>query len=504
MASTKNNLVIAYCRYSSDNQRDESIDAQVRAIKEFCSRNGYILDRVYADEARTATTDNRPQFQQIFRDITPNRYHALIVHKLDRFARDRYDSAHYKRKLKECGMRLISVVEHLDDSPESIILESVLEGMSEYYSKNLAREVMKGMRETAYQGKHVGGVPPLGYAVNQNQEYEVNPTEAVIVRTIFNMYDMGFSYSNIRDDLNMKGHKTRQGKPFTISSFHDLLKNPKYKGDFVFNQTASKAPSGKRNNHALKELDDIIYIKDRIPPIVEADLWERVNRKMTGRKQNGAKKAKNVYLLSGIIECGECHGAMCGNTRICGRNKTPYASYECVSRRREKNCQAKSIGKEYIEAQILSYLADSFFTEENVQCLTQKLYSFSQSSKAELDTDIPVFRTRLKEVEEKMKNIMDAIANGFYSPAMNETMKELESDKNTLIGLISELEAKQNRRVFSEDEIRHYIMKDKDIKDKSPEEQKAIIQTYIEKVEIFHDHVDMHMIVDLNVLCMEK
>ena len=307
-----NKHVIAYCRYSSDNQRDESIDAQIRAIKEFCNRNDYILDHVYVDEARSATTDSRPQFQQIFKDLIPGKHYALVVHKLDRFARDRYDSAHYKRKLKEAGMRLISVIEHLDDSPESIILESVLEGMSEYYSKNLSREVMKGMRETAYQGKHVGGVPPLGYAVNQNQEYEISPAESVIVRTIFEMYDMGYSYSKIRDHLNTRGHKTRQGKPFSISSFHDLLKNPKYKGDFFFNQTASKFPSGKRNNHAMKEADEIIYIKDRIPAIVNVDLWDRVNKKMNNRKQNGAKKAKNVYMLSGIIECGECHGAMCG------------------------------------------------------------------------------------------------------------------------------------------------------------------------------------------------
>ncbi len=133
----------AYCRFSSDHQREESIDAQIRAIRDYCGRNRITLEKIYRDEARSATTDDRPSFQQMFSDIKEYPCDLVIVHKLDRFSRDRYDSAFYKRKLKERGIRLVSVLENIDGSPESIILESVLEGMSEYYSRNLAREVQK-------------------------------------------------------------------------------------------------------------------------------------------------------------------------------------------------------------------------------------------------------------------------------------------------------------------------------------------------------------------------
>ena len=126
-----------YARYSSDNQREESIEAQVRAIKEYADKNGIIITKVYTDEAKSATTDNRPKFLEMIKDSEFRLFDAVIVHKLDRFSRDRYDSAYYKRVLKKNGVRLISVLEHLDDSPESIILESVLQGMAEYYSKNL-------------------------------------------------------------------------------------------------------------------------------------------------------------------------------------------------------------------------------------------------------------------------------------------------------------------------------------------------------------------------------
>ena len=146
---------VAYARYSSDNQREESIDAQVRAIKEFCKKEKIDLIKIYKDEAKTATTDDREDFLNMISDSSYKNFDAVIVHKLDRFARNRYDSAFYKKKLKENGARVISVLEYLDDSPESVILESVLEGMAEYYSKNLSREVMKGMKETALQCKHL-------------------------------------------------------------------------------------------------------------------------------------------------------------------------------------------------------------------------------------------------------------------------------------------------------------------------------------------------------------
>ncbi|MDE5771425.1 MAG: recombinase family protein [Ruminococcus sp.] len=161
--------VALYARFSSDNQRSESIDAQVRAMSNFCKQNHWQIVATYTDEARSATTDNRPQFQQMISDSSKGIFEIVLVHKLDRFSRDRYDSAIYKKRLKKNNVRLCSVLERMDDSPESIMMESVLEGMAEYYSKNLSREVMKGMNETALQCKHTGGCTPLGYDLDENK-----------------------------------------------------------------------------------------------------------------------------------------------------------------------------------------------------------------------------------------------------------------------------------------------------------------------------------------------
>ena len=133
----------------------------------FCEKSGITVVREFCDHAKSATTDDRPEFQNMIDSAKGGDFDLAIVHKLDRFSRNRYDSAYYKRELKKCGVTLMSVLENLDDSPESIILESVLEGMSEYYSKNLAREVMKGMRESAMECRYVGGFIPYGFQVNK-------------------------------------------------------------------------------------------------------------------------------------------------------------------------------------------------------------------------------------------------------------------------------------------------------------------------------------------------
>lgn len=221
----------AYARFSSDNQKEESIDAQLRAIHEYAQREGVTIIGVYKDEAKSATTDKRPEFQRMIQDCKRKEVKAIIVHKLDRFSRDRFDSAYYKRELRQCGVRLISVLERLDDSPESIILESVLEGMAEYYSKNLAREAMKGMKETAYQCKHTGGIPPLGYALNEDKTYRLEPGEAEIVKLIFQLYASGKGYADIIDVL--KPYRTKTGNVFAKNSLSAILRNEKYTGTFV-------------------------------------------------------------------------------------------------------------------------------------------------------------------------------------------------------------------------------------------------------------------------------
>ena len=186
--------VACYARYSTSMQREESISAQLRAMKKFCADNGWKIVGRYVDEAYSATTDKRPQFQQMIADSNKREFDIVLVHKLDRFARNRYDSSLYKQKLRKNGVKLCSVLERLDSSPESILLEGLLESINEFYSANLARESMKGMKENAYKCLFNGGCPGLGYDIDESQHYVINEQEAKAVMLIFSMYLCDYSY----------------------------------------------------------------------------------------------------------------------------------------------------------------------------------------------------------------------------------------------------------------------------------------------------------------------
>lgn len=220
--------VVMYARYSSDNQRSESIDAQIRAMTKYCEQNKLQIVEKYIDEAKSGmSSDKRPEFMQMIADSSKHIFDIVLVHKLDRFSRNRYDSAIYKNELKKNGVKVYSILENLDSSPESVILEALLEGMSEYYSKNLAREVMKGLKENALQCKHTVGSPPLGYDVDPDGHLVINESEAEAVRIIFDRFSKGLSYDTIIAELNRKGYLTKQGLPFQRNSLYSILTNEK-------------------------------------------------------------------------------------------------------------------------------------------------------------------------------------------------------------------------------------------------------------------------------------
>lgn len=486
---------VIYARYSSDNQSELSIDAQIRAIKEFADRERIQIVKIYTDEARSATTDDRPQFLQMIKDSELGIFDTIIVHKLDRFSRNRYDSAFYKRQLKLNGVRLMSVLENLDDSPESIILESVLEGMAEYYSANLGREVMKGMKERALECKHVGGRVPLGYDVTPNKDYVINEKEAEIIRLIFTMYADGHGYGTIIDTLSKLGYTTKTGGEFKKNSLHDLLKNEKYRGVYTFNKTI-KLVNGKRNRRKIKDNDEIIRIENGMPRIISDEIWERVRLKMNENKRAPAtNKAKETYLLSGKIYCGECGERLVGNRRKSGQSKTLYVSYDCSA---GKKCNLKSIKKEYIEELVIDELERKIFSPEAIEKLSKKILEYANSQQTEIKSDIVKIEKELNETQKQISNIVNAIANGMFHESMKSKMDILESKKSQLTLDLNEANLQAEINSPTIDMIKKYLQKDSDIKNKSLDEQKKIIQTFVSKVIVNHDNINVEFVVDLN------
>lgn len=425
--------VVSYSRYSSDNQREESIEAQQRAILKYCEDKGYELVDHYIDMALSATNDNRPEFQRMIQDSKKKRFQGVVVHKLDRFARNRYDSAIYGHRLQENGVKVISVLENLDDSPESIILRSVIEGYNEYYSINLARETMKGLKENAYTARHNGGIPPYGYDVGPDKKYVINEKEAEAVRLIFKLYLEGHGYGEIGSILTKLGYKTKTGKDFGKNSCFDILGNEKYTGVYVYNKRASTKKGVKQNrNHKPEE--EIIRVDGGMPAIISKKDFEKIRVKREQNKRSAGRfKAQEKYLLSGLVVCGKCGGAMNGTRNYSGRSKTLRVVYECSRRKRDKTCDAKSVRRDDLENAVFEKIKDDIYSRKNEDNFLLHVQSKVDSSYQEKINQHRVMGENLKEVEDQLEKIVNAITSGMDPMLFVERSNKLQKEKEAIL-----------------------------------------------------------------------
>lgn len=419
------NKAALYARYSSDNQRSESIDAQLRAMQNYCQQNHILIVETYIDEAKSAITDHRPSFQKMIADSKYHQFNIVLVHKLDRFARNRYDSAVYKRELKKNGVSVYSVLENLDDSPENIMMESVLEGMSEYYLQNLAREVMKGMRETALQCKHTGGKPPLGYDLNTDGKLIINQGEAEVVQQIFKMYLDNYSYSKMAEILNKKGYRTKTGSLFRKNSFYSILRQEKYTGGYIWNRASAKQ-NGMRNSHKSKALKDQVRIQGGCPSIISYADFEEVQKKMQERTHGKAEsKARRYYMLGGkgFLQCGICGKSMTGTVRK-SHGKT-YITYQCPSHK-AKQCETKEVRADHLNLIVAQQLAEFFFREDRLKDWEDLLRSDIRD-----DPENKSLKNRIKGIDKKMENILQNLED-VVSKALTQRLDELAQKKEEL------------------------------------------------------------------------
>ena len=230
---------VIYARYSSDNQREESIEGQIRECTAYAEKNGITIVKHYIDRAISAKTDNRPEFQQMIKDSDKKLFDIVLVWKLDRFARNRYDSARYKTQLKKNGVKLMSATEIISEGPEGIILESVLEGYAEYYSADLAEKVVRGQTENILKGRCNGGRGTFGYTLDSERKFHIDPIASPFVLESFTKYRDGLTMKEIRDWLNENGIKNPVGSAFTYNSVEHMLKNRRYIGELKFRDDAA-------------------------------------------------------------------------------------------------------------------------------------------------------------------------------------------------------------------------------------------------------------------------
>ncbi len=425
-----NSTCVSYMRFSSDNQRETSIEHQRACIEEYCRVNNLTIEKEYIDRAQSATTAQRDSFQELIADSERNpSWTYVIVYDLSRFSRNIHDAITYMSLLSSRGINLVSTTEPFTNSAESIYMRNMKFCTNQYFSDHNAVVCHDGLKTQATKGKHCGGIPPLGYDLDATGHLVVNEAEAEIVRTIFRMYLDGYSYSDIAKSLNVAGHTTKIGNPFNKNSFSSLLSQHKYIGTFVWNRAPAKRRgiNGKRytNTHRSKPVEEQVRLTGGCPAIIPVEQFQQVQALLASRSHGrSSAKARHHYVLGGLgaLKCGVCGRAMVGVPRTC--RGVSYITYRCPNHNSKdpSACPTKELSAAILDKLVVKHIVANCFREEYLPMINELLATNSCPD---------ALRHQRNGIARKISNLVKSLEL-HYSETLVTRLEALERQKADL------------------------------------------------------------------------
>ena len=442
---------VIYARYSSHGQRDVSIEDQIREIESYAKSHQYTIIRTYSDKAMTGRNDNRPQFRRMIADSVKHEFQAILVYKHDRFARNKYDSVIYKKKLKDNGVKVVAVAEPIPDGAGAKILESIYEAMAEEYSENLSQNIKRGQKGNALKcvANHK---PPFGYIIDPvTHKYAIDPANAPYIRSIYAMILQGKPHKDVLNYL------AEHGKPHSKHWLYKVLHNERYTGVYIYGDTR---------------------IEDGMPQLVSKEDFEKVQEIMKKRQQKPQLKPYH-YLFSGLIYCGYCQAMMNGESAT-SHTGTTYRYYCCPTAKKKKKCQKHRISAEFIETKAIESLKSVIFTDDVINRLADDVYNYLTRNQKE---SIAELEKRLAAVEKSLANILSVIESTPNAPAtLVNRISDLEKQKDELSSrILGEQSIFDANKIKKEDivELIHNF-------DQS--DNKSLINTFVTQLTVYDDY----------------
>lgn len=456
--------IVIYARYSSHSQTEQSIEGQLQTCYEFAKNNGHIIVGEYIDRAQSGTTDSRAEFQRMIADSDKHTFEAVLVYQLDRFARNRYDSAINKAKLKKNGVRVISARENISDDASGILVEGVLESMAEYYSAELSQKIRRGMDINAEKCLSNGSNPGLGYLVDEERRFHVDPETAPLVREIFERYASGETVADITKDLNARQIKTSIGKDFNKNSLHRLLRNRRYIGYYIYKDTE---------------------VKDGMPRIIEDELFQRVQHILDRNKKAPARsRGKLEYLLTTKLFCGYCRELMTGYGGT-GKSGRTYYYYACNNYKRHK-CKKKVVSKQAIEDRVVLECR-KLLTDSNIEKIAR---SVAAACDADFDSSaVKRLKTALQEAEAAIENLWKALEQGQSVDMITERIEKRKKERDELHAQLAIEMGKQITFTAPQIKAFLYSLKRGNVDDEN--NRRGIINIFLRAIYLWDDRMTL-------------
>lgn len=479
-------------RYSTENQSEASIDVQVERCTEWCNQHSIPVLDVFADRAISGMKETRPEYQRMMQQLYSGGADTVVIYDQSRMFRNMVYWFQFRETLQRIGVHVVSVTQptvggDLSD-PAVFLNEGVTALFNQMWVLQTQQKVREGVRQRAKSGKHTGGIPALGYRV-ENERLVIDDAEAETVRLIFGLYAAGQSYIDIIAELNRRGLKTKRGNSFGKNSIHDLLKNEKYVGIALF---GGKPVSydGTRNSHAARGE----HLEIACPPIVSEELFDSVQARLAANKhQNTGKRVTAVEQpLKGKIFCGACGGAMTIHYKYPARGGERYEYYKCATKQRGKGCSGMSIRKDELEGTVANAVLAMLGAPKSRDKLLAVL-------KEQRDSILKTSAPKLKELQSEYDSLsaqiekaVDAVMAGLTSPALIDRTNALESKKAQVAEEIALLKSNVEHSSLRDEQLAPLL--DKLIK--SAKENPSAILAAVLRVEVYPDTIKIWTIFD--------
>ena len=476
-----------YARVSSDRQDvDLSVAAQLRALREHASKNGYVVVREYVDEAESGRIADRPQFRRMIDEAAKINapFREILVWKFSRFTRKREHAVAFKSMLRRKGIRVVSITEQAEDTATGRLLEAIIEGVDEFYSENLAQEVTRGMREAALRGFWMSSGAPFGYSrvmvqdgPKKRPKLEPDPDSCHVVRRMFDMSEAGKSTLDIARILNDEGITSPRGKPWGKTTLHAILINETYTGTLVWGVNA-------------KDGADPVRVDDAFPAIVPKAQFNRVAKLMRSRapKIVNPRRVASPFLLSGLVKCKTCRRALTGQYAKSGQ--FPYYVCQTLMKQGSGSCDTPRLNARRFEKLVVEKIRSNILTEGNIRDLVQTVDEKMDGVAAEQHRRLEAIDVELEDVKRHLSRIwhfigetdnIDMADAGNHIRELRDRQEVLEDEASAAREILT-----QRRSVLDDvNTIEAYAKEMRDfLKHSELTERKAFIQSFVKEIVV--------------------
>ena len=463
--SSAEQIGVIYARYSSHNQKEESIEQQIAECSDFAAKNGIRIVGIYADKAVSGRSDRRPNFQRMMRDAEKRQFQIVVAYKSNRIARNMLNALQYEARLDLLGIKTLYAKEEFGNTAAGRFALRTMMNVNQFYSENMGEDIKRGMVDNANECK-VNGMLPLGYVKSKEGKYAIAPDEAAVVREIFDSVLKDVSVAEIARSLNQRGIHTKLGREWNKNSFHIMLKNDNYIG--VYRHSG-------------------VVVEDGIPPILEKEVFTAVQEKLANKKKTaGRRSANGEYLLTGKLFCGYCGSYMIGVSGT-GENGTVHNYYQCQKRHAEGRCEKKNVRRDFIEKLIARLTQDYILQDDTIEWIADSTMSFQAMARRE--SGVAQLERDLADNRKVAKNIMAAIEQGIITETTKARLLEVEGTIHDLERSLSIAKAasqpiERERVVFSLEQMREGNVGSKD-------HQKKLIDTFVKSVTLWDDRIQI-------------